>query len=78
MKAHKEIDLAPALDVIASIAPVKAGDLIPLLQKLQDAYGYLPRPVLEAVADETGIPLSRVVGVATFYEQFSLTPRDGG
>jgi len=75
VKAHKKIDLAPALDVIASIAPVKAGDLIPLLQKLQDAYGYLPRPVLEAVADETGIPLSRVAGVTTFYEQFSLTPR---
>ena len=50
-------------------------DLIPLLQKLQDTYGYLPRPVMEEVTVVTGIPLSRVVGVATFYEQFSLTPR---
>ena len=55
--------------------PVQASDLIPLLQELQDAYGYLPKPVMETVTSLAGIPLSRVVGVATFYEQFSLTPR---
>jgi NADH-quinone oxidoreductase subunit E len=49
--------------------------LIPLLQKIQDAYGYLPPPVLEWVSSRTGIPASRMYGVATFYAQFSLEPR---
>ncbi|HVO38169.1 MAG TPA: NAD(P)H-dependent oxidoreductase subunit E [Spirochaetia bacterium] len=49
--------------------------LIPLLQKLQDAYGYLPAPVLTWASDRTAIPLSRMYGVATFYAQFSLEPR---
>ncbi len=49
--------------------------LIPLLQRLQDQYGYLPAPVLTWVSGRTGIPVSRMYGVATFYAQFSLEPR---
>jgi NADH-quinone oxidoreductase subunit E len=49
--------------------------LIPLLQKIQEAYGYLPPPVLEWVSGRTGIPAARMFGVATFYAQFSLEPR---
>lgn len=75
MVSSKEIDLAPAWEVIGQMRPVKEPDLIPLLQNLQDRYGYLPRSVLETVTEETGIPLSRVAGVVTFYEQFSLVPR---
>jgi NADH-quinone oxidoreductase subunit E len=48
--------------------------LIPLLQKLQEAYGYLPPPVLMAVSRLTQIPASRMFGVATFYAQFYLEP----
>jgi len=75
MKASKPVDVKPARALIDSRRPVEPSDLIPLLQALQEHYGYLPRPVLETVTEETGIPLSRVMGVATFYEQFSLTPR---
>lgn len=54
----------------------RAGELlIPLLQDIQDAYGYLPVPVLEWVCEETGIPLSRMYGVITFYSQFYLKPK---
>ncbi|MBN1346505.1 MAG: NADH-quinone oxidoreductase subunit NuoE [Phycisphaerae bacterium] len=49
--------------------------LIPLLQRLQDAYGYLPKEVLTEVGRRTRIPESRMYGVATFYEQFHLEPR---
>ena len=45
--------------------------LIPLLQKLQDAYGYLPRDVIERLSERTGIFVSQIMGVATFYAQFS-------
>ena len=51
-----------------------AGQLIPLLQELQDAYGYLPSPVLTWVSSRTGIPTSRMYGVITFYAQFYTEP----
>lgn len=49
--------------------------LIPLLQRLQDEYGYLPVEILQWVSDRTGIPTSRMHGVITFYSQFYTTPR---
>jgi len=48
--------------------------LIPLLQKLQDAYGYLPRNVIEKLSERTGIFISQIMGVITFYSQFRLEP----
>jgi NADH-quinone oxidoreductase subunit E len=48
--------------------------LIPLLQTVQSEYGYLPEEEIEKVAEHIGIPLSRVYGVATFYNQFRLKP----
>ncbi len=48
--------------------------LIPMLQAIQEAYGYLPSAVLEWMSGPTGIPTSRMYGVATFYAQFSLEP----
>lgn len=49
-------------------------NLIALLQDVQEVYGYLPEGALQEVADFIGMPLSRVYGVATFYNQFRLTP----
>lgn len=66
------VDLGPALDVLDDMAPVDHGHVIPLLQSLQDTYGYLPPPVLLEVSEQTGIPASRLFGVATFYAQFHL------
>ncbi len=51
------------------------GAVIPILQRAQDAYGYLPKPVMETLSKKTGFPLSRLYGVATFYAQFRLTRR---
>jgi NADH-quinone oxidoreductase subunit E len=49
-------------------------NLIALLQAVQEIYGYLPEGALQEVSDFVGLPLSRVYGVATFYNQFRLTP----
>lgn len=49
-------------------------NLIALLQEVQEIYGFLPEQVLQKVADFVGLPLSNVYGVATFYNQFRLTP----
>lgn len=51
------------------------GALIPILQNAQDIYGYLPTEVLQLIADQLGVALSRVYGVATFYSQFYLKRR---
>lgn len=48
--------------------------IIPLLQDVQQVYGYLPEDVLLEVASFSGLALSRVYGIATFYNQFRLTP----
>jgi NADH:ubiquinone oxidoreductase subunit E len=71
-EAPGSADLAPALRILDEMAPVKSGDVIPLLQKLQDQYGYLPREVVLAVAQRAGLPASRIFGVATFYAQFRM------
>lgn len=49
-------------------------ELIPILQKLQAAYGYLPRDVIARLSDRTGIFVSQIMGVITFYAQFRLEP----
>ena len=51
------------------------GALMPVLQKAQEIYGYLPIEVQEMVAAGLGIPLEEVYGVATFYSQFTLNPK---
>ncbi len=48
------------------------GALIPILQGAQAIYGYLPKEVLELIADRLGLSTSKVYGVATFYAQFYL------
>jgi NADH-quinone oxidoreductase E subunit len=54
--------------------PKDKSSLIPLLQDIQSIYGYLPEDALQEIADFVGLPLSRVYGVATFYNQFRLIP----
>jgi NADH-quinone oxidoreductase subunit E len=56
------------------MSPISSSDMIPLLQRLQDQYGYLPGDLVMAVAEMTGLPASRLFGVATFYAQFYLEP----
>jgi NADH-quinone oxidoreductase subunit E len=51
------------------------GALIPILQKAQNIYGYLPPEVLKLIADRVGVSLGKVYGVATFYAQFYLERR---
>ena len=51
------------------------GGLIPLLQEAQDQVGYLPREILEQIAEGMKLSLAKVVGVTTFYSQFHLKPR---
>ena len=51
------------------------GALMPILQKAQGIYGYLPVDVQQIIAESLNIPLEQVYGVATFYAQFTLNPK---
>ena len=69
------LDVGPLDEILASMPSAGSDDLVPILQHVQEAYGYLPKPILMAVSDRTGISASTIYGVATFYEQFHLEPR---
>ena len=49
--------------------------LIETLHSTQEAFGYLDEPSLRYVAGSLHVPLSRVYGVATFYNLFTLKPQ---
>ena len=50
------------------------GTLIPILQKAQEIYGYLPRGVIEYIASALRVKTAKIYGVATFYTQFRFNP----
>ena len=49
--------------------------LMHVMQEAQNIYGYLPIEVQKMIADGMDVPLEKVYGVATFYAQFSLSPK---
>ncbi|WP_423230178.1 NAD(P)H-dependent oxidoreductase subunit E [Eubacterium oxidoreducens] len=51
------------------------GCLMPIMQKAQGIYGYLPVEVQQMISDGLAIPLEKIYGVATFYSQFNLQPK---
>ena len=52
----------------------RAEELIPMLQRVQRALGYLPEAALLQIARLTRLSTARVFGTATFYAQFHLKP----
>ena len=52
----------------------KRGNLIPILQRVQDKLGYLPREAMMEIAEFLDMPAVDVYGVVTFYNQFRLNP----
>jgi len=64
-----------ALDKVIADHKGVPGALMPVLQKAQDIFGYVPKDVQQIIADGLGTTLAEVYGVATFYAQFSLEPK---
>ena len=60
--------------VIAEYRDTK-GSMMPILQKAQEIYGYLPIEVQKIISDETGVSLEEIYGITTFYSQFALNPK---
>ena len=62
------------LDAVLSPFEGKREELIPILQRVQEEFGYLPQNAMFDIARFARVPESAVYAVATFYAQFRFTP----
>ena len=70
---------APEID-LNKLPPILAlgtgeSDLIPVLQKVQEEYGYIPPETLPPIGEALRLPPARVQGVISFYSMFYTEPR---
>ena len=63
------------VDNILARHPQVTGNLITVLHEVQSHYNYLPQDALYYLAQRTGIPITRLYSIATFYHFFSLKPK---
>lgn len=70
----KDIDVG-LIEPILQEFKDQQGAVIPILQRTQDLYGYLPEDAMQEISKKSGISISQLYGVATFYAQFNLEPR---
>src|SRR6056297_1356275 len=73
VKENDDIDLSVLDPLIEKYKNIR-GNVIPLLQGAQQQLGYIPREAFEKISRETGLDLTHLYGVATFYTQFRLSP----
>jgi NADH-quinone oxidoreductase subunit E len=71
---EKDIDLADANSILDKYESMQ-GALMPVLQAIQEAYGYIPEPCVHLAAERLNVYPSQIYGVLTFYAQFHLAPR---
>ena len=69
----KNIDLTKVDSIVATTGRT-TDKVLPILQALQKAYGYLPRSALERVCDTTDITPAAIAGFSSFYDQFRFAP----
>ena len=69
-----ETDVGEQLDELLSAYSGEKGNLIPILQEVQEKFGYLPREAMKKVAKHLSLSESTVYGVSTFYAQFKFVP----
>jgi len=70
----EEIDLTAANRVIDKYIDMH-GSLMPVLQGIQEEYGYIPEETVHLTAERLNVYASQIYGVLTFYAQFHLEPR---
>ncbi len=71
---EQEVDLTAANEVIDKYLDMH-GNLMPVLQGIQEAYGYVPEETVFLAAERLNVYPSQIYGVLTFYAQFHLKPR---
>ena len=64
--------LTPELKAFVAEWKSKPGNLIMVLHRVQQSFGYIPREVAFEVVDLLDVPLAKIYGVITFYNFFKL------
>lgn len=67
---YNRMELSRVLDTFSG----EEEELIPILQDIQERFGYLPKEAMFDVSKFLGVPESRVYAVASFYAQFRFKP----
>jgi NADH-quinone oxidoreductase subunit E len=62
------------IDAIIFKHNVQPGAVIPVLQEIQEEYGYIPPAAIQRIAAHLGVYASDIYGIVTFYSQFRLQP----
>ncbi|MDR1931839.1 MAG: NAD(P)H-dependent oxidoreductase subunit E [Spirochaetales bacterium] len=70
--ATDEVKLTDGLTQFIDEWRDKPGNLIMILHKAQEEYGYIPRHIALQLSKELGVPLAKMYGVITFYHFFKL------
>lgn len=68
-------ELFDQLEQYIDSMPSTKGELIRVLHKAQDIFGYLPREIQVFVARKLDLPVAKVFGVVSFYSFFTMTPK---
>ena len=74
LSPEQEATIEERLNKILSSYQGREAELIPILQKVQQEFGYLPQPAIKQIARFLHLPEITIFGVATFYAQFKLVP----
>ncbi|OHD12590.1 MAG: NADH dehydrogenase [Spirochaetes bacterium GWB1_48_6] len=70
---EEDVALTPELLKFIDEWKGKAGNLIMILHKTQEQYGFIPRNVAIKLSQKMDVPLAKIYGVITFYHYFKLT-----
>ncbi len=62
-------------EILQRFPQIKRNALIPLLQAVQDEFGYISEEAIARIGAHLSLPTSKVFGLATFYNQFSFSRR---
>ena len=72
-RAREELSFV-VIDAITHKHNIEPGAAIPILQEVQDTYGYIPPISIQRIAENMNVPASELFGIVTFYAQFRLQP----
>jgi len=72
--SHSESELVFGIQELFKKHPARRSSIIPLLQEIQEHYGYVSPPAVDAMSEYLGVSASEIYGVASFYTQFKFVP----
>jgi NADH-quinone oxidoreductase E subunit len=74
MVTHQPVDLGALYEILQGVKGTRDAS-IPILQQVQETYGYIPAKAIPLIAQSLGLFPTEIQGVVSFYTQFSLTPK---